>query len=86
MESSIIQVVAAMKKKITIQRFAGLLAFQLLQNAKRLGRPCQHFMPEEIDAPQKTIISDLSSPSMVGSSFSDKPVARSLQDANGKTH
>jgi hypothetical protein len=62
----------------------GLLAFQLLQNAKHLGCPCQHFMPEEIDAPQKTIISDLSSPSMVESSFSDKPVAWSLQDANGK--
>jgi hypothetical protein len=43
-------------------------------------------MPEEIDAPQKTIISDLSSPSMVESSFSDKPVAWSLQDSNGKMH
>jgi len=70
------------EKNITIQRFAGLLAFQLLQNAKHLGRPRQRFLPEEIQAPQKTVVSDLSLPS----SFSNKPAVRSLTDANGKTH
>ena len=70
------------EKNITIQRFAGLIAFQLLQNAKHLGRPRQRFLPEEIQAPQKTVVSDLSLPS----SFLNKPAVRSLTDANGKTH
>jgi Glu-tRNA(Gln) amidotransferase subunit E-like FAD-binding protein len=33
------------EKNITIQHFAGLLGFQLLQNAKHLGRPRQCFLP-----------------------------------------
>jgi hypothetical protein len=70
------------EKNITIQRFASLLTFQLIQNAKHLGRPCQHFLPEEIQAPQKTVVSDLSLPS----SFSNKPAVWSLTDTNGKTH
>jgi len=73
-------------KKISIQRFAGILAHQLLKNAKSLGSSRLAFMPEEI-VPQTSIISDLSSPSLIATaSGSDKPVVRSLQDANGKTH
>ncbi len=52
------------ERNTAIECFADLLAFQLLQNAKWLGRPRQRFMPEEeeIEAPQKTIVSDLSLP------------------------
>jgi hypothetical protein len=40
------------------------------------------FLPEEVQLPGKTAVSDLSSLS----DFSDKPVVRALQDATGKTH
>jgi hypothetical protein len=71
-------------KKIGIQRFAGMLAFQLLNNAKRLGCPRQRFVPEEVQqVPQTTVVSDLSDPSTVNS---DKPVVWALQDVNGRTH
>jgi len=73
------------EKKISIQRFAGILAFQILKNAKRLGCPRQRFIPEEVQA-RTTIVSDLSSPSMAPTVHSDKPVIRTLQDANGRTH
>jgi hypothetical protein len=67
------------EKKISIQRFAGILSYQLLKNAKSFGCSRITFMPEEVE-PRTSIISELSS------SSSDKPVVRSLQDANGKTH
>jgi len=60
------------------------LAFQLLNNAKRLGCPRQRFVPEEVQqVPQTTVVSDLSDPSTVNS---DKPVVWALQDVNGRTH
>jgi hypothetical protein len=69
-------------KKIGIQHFTGMLAFQLLNNAKQLGCPRQCFVPEEVQqVPQTTVLSDLSDPSTVNS---DKPVVRALQDANGR--
>ena len=71
------------EKKIGIQRFAGILSFQLLKNAKRLASSTTpHFFPEEVQLPGKTVVSDLSYPS----DFSDKPVVQALQDAMGKTH
>jgi len=75
------------EKKISIQRFAGILSFQLLRNAKELGCSRLSFMSEEILPVQKSLVSDLSSPTISGSvTISDKPVAGSLVDANGKTH
>ena len=70
-------------KKNGIQRFAGMLSYQLLKKSKILASSTtSRFMPEEVQLPEKTFVSDLSSPS----DFSDKPVIRALQDAMGKTH
>jgi hypothetical protein len=70
-------------KKIGIQRFAGMLSYQLLKNSKILASSTtSRIMPEELQLPEKTIVSELSSLS----DFSDKPVIRALQDAMGKTH
>ncbi len=72
------------EKKIGIQHFVGMLAFQLLKNAKQLGCPQQHFVPEEVQQePQKSVVSDLLDPSIANS---DKPVVWVLQDVNGRTH
>jgi hypothetical protein len=81
----------AMKQKASICRFAGMLAIQLICNAKRLGSLQNCFRSEDTDdnedvplvsimEPSKSGVSDLYSPT------SDKNIARSLQDANGKTH
>jgi hypothetical protein len=44
-------------------------------------------MPEEVLPPQKSVISDLPSPLLNGSTtVTNKPPVPSLQDANGKTH
>jgi hypothetical protein len=44
-------------------------------------------MPEEVLPAQKSVISDLSSPTILGSgTITDTPAAWSLVDANGKTH
>jgi len=59
-----IVVVVEMREKNCIHWFAGILAFQLLKNAKHLWCPHLSFMPVP---PQKSVISDQSSPSMIGS-------------------
>jgi len=72
-------------KKISIQRFAGMLSYQLLKNAKRLGSTslAPSYLPEEVACPAMTMVSsDVSTPS----DLTDKPIIRSLVDANGKTH
>ncbi len=70
-------------KIIGIQRFAGMLSFQLLRNAKNLASSTAlRFLPEEVQLPGKTIVSQLSSQS----DFSNKPIERALEDAMGKTH
>jgi len=80
----------ALKQKVSIRRFSGMLALQLIRNANRLGSAHNRFQPEDeesrcvplvsISEPSKSAVSDLSSPT------SDKTIIRSLQDANGKTH
>jgi hypothetical protein len=70
-------------KKIGMQRFAGMLSYQLLKNAKYFtSSPAPCFLPEEVQLPGKTVVSDLSALS----DFFDKPVIQALQDAMGKTH
>ena len=79
--------------KLSIRRFAGMLAFQLIRHAKKLGDSQQRrFLPEEDMVPvvsvtanqSKSNISDLSSPDLA--SLREKEVVRALQDANGRTH
>ena len=76
----------AMKQKASICRFAGMLAIQLICNAKRLGSLQNCFRSEDTDdnedvplvsitEPSKSGVSDLYSPT------SDKNIVRSLQDA-----
>ncbi len=79
------------KKKISIQRFAGMLSVQLIKNAKRLGAENDEpFLPEHDDAPLACItlpskpVSDLSTPD-VGSK-SDKNAVRAITDNNSRTH
>jgi hypothetical protein len=70
-------------KKIGIQRFAGMLSFQLLRNAKNLASSTTpRFLPEEVQLPGKTVVSELSSQS----DFSNKPIVRALEDAMDKMH
>jgi hypothetical protein len=70
-------------KKIGMQRFSGMLSYQLLKNAKYFtSSPAPCFLPEEVQLPGKTVVSDLSALS----DFFDKPVIQALQDAMGKTH
>jgi hypothetical protein len=72
-------------KKISIQRFAGMLSLQLLKNAKRQGSTslAPSYLPEEVACPGKTVVSsDVSTPS----DLTEKPIIRSLIHANGKTH
>jgi hypothetical protein len=80
-------------QKLSIHQFAGMLAFQLIRQAKRLGAlPMQRFLPEDdifpvvnlVAPPSKSNVSDLSSPDFV--SLLEKEVVRALQDANGRTH
>jgi hypothetical protein len=78
-------------KKISIQRFAGMLSVQLIKNAKRLGAENDEaFLPEHDDAPLACItlpslsVSDLSTPD-VGSK-SDKNAVCAITDNNGRTH
>jgi hypothetical protein len=60
-----------------------MLSFQLLRNAKNLASSTAlRFLPEEVQLPGKTIVSQLSSQS----DFSNKPIERALEDAMGKTH
>ncbi len=70
-----------------------MLAFQLIQQAKRLGAlPMQRFLPEDdilpvvslMAPPSKSNVSDLSSPDFA--SLSENEVVHALQDANGRTH
>ncbi len=80
-------------QKLSIRRFAGMLAFQLIRQAKKLGAlQVPSFLPEDdmlpvvsITAPHsKSNVSDLSSPDFA--SLSEKEIVRALQDANGRTH
>ncbi len=78
------------KQKITVRRFAGILAHQLITQARRFGTTLTRFCPDSppdiipfIDKDtSKSGISDLSSDF---AAQSDKAV-RSLKDANGTTH
>jgi len=63
-------------EKIGIQRFSGMLSFQLLRNAKNL----------EEQLPGKTVVSELVSELSSKPEFSNKPIVRALEDAMGKTH
>jgi hypothetical protein len=73
-------------QKLSIHQFAGMLAFQLIRHAKKLGDIQLHsFLPEDyilpIMAPQsKSNISDLSSPDFA--SLSKKEIVCAQQDAN----
>jgi len=72
-------------KKISIQRFAGMLSYQLLKNVKHLGSTSltPSYLPEEVACPGKTVVSsDISTPS----DLTEKPIIWSLVDANGKMH
>ncbi len=83
-----------LRQKISIPRFAGMLALQLINNSKRLGATSSRFHPEDdpnelvylisIVEPSRSDVSDLSSPDFASSS--EKNIARSLQDASGRTH
>jgi len=62
-----------------------MLSYQLLKNAKCLGSTslAPSYLPEEVACPAKTVVSsDVSTPS----DLTEKPIIRSLVDANGKTH
>jgi hypothetical protein len=78
-------------KKISIQRFAGMLSVQLIKNAKRLSAENDDpFLPEHQDAPLTCItlpsksVSELSTPEI--GSTTDKQVVREITDFNGRTH
>jgi hypothetical protein len=62
-----------------------MLSYQLLKNAKRLGSIslAPSYLPEEVACPAKTVVSSDVSTS---SDLTEKPIIRSLIDANGKTH
>jgi hypothetical protein len=78
--------------KLSIRRFAGMLAFQLIQKGKKMSALPSRFLPEDDVIPVVSVmgrtsnsnISDLSSPDM--RSLLEKEVVRALQDANGRTH
>jgi hypothetical protein len=83
------------KRKISIQRFAGMLAYQLIKQAKRLGTAPPRFLPEQDSPPDTIPLCSVSDPSRVGTisdlssdfaTLTDKQTIRSLQDANGKSH
>ncbi len=79
------------EKKITIQRFAGILAFQLIEMAEKLQSPGSNkFLPEEVFSNTVTVkeLSDLSSPTLTSSLVvtSGKNVIRSITDSNGLIH
>ena len=79
------------EKKITIQRFAGILAFQLIEMAEKLQSPGSNkFLPEEVFLNTVTVkeSSDLSSPTLTSSLVvtSGKNVIRSITDSNGLIH
>jgi hypothetical protein len=78
--------------KLSICQFAGMLAFQLSQKAKRMSALPRRFLPEEDAIPVVSVmgptsnsnVSDLSSPDM--RSLLEKEIVHALQDANGQTH
>jgi hypothetical protein len=80
------------KKKNTIQRFAGILAHQLIQMANKLdGESGSKFLPETgpiftVSATQH--LSDISSPTLTNSFpiTSATNIIRSATDANGILH
>jgi hypothetical protein len=74
--------------KIGIKRFSGILAFQLIEMAKKLTGGPLRFLPEEVEVP--LIVdgkSDFSSPTYPETASTEvKRVIRSLCDANGTKH
>ena len=80
------------QSKLSIRRFAGVLAFQLIQKAKKLSVLPTRFLPEDyvilvvsdMGSTSKSNISDLTSPDLASSS--EKEIIRALQDPNGRTH
>jgi hypothetical protein len=81
-----------LRQKISICRFAGMLALQLINNSKHLGATSSHFRPEDdlnelvrlisVVEPSRSGVSDLSSPDFASSS--EKNIAHSLKDVNGR--
>jgi hypothetical protein len=76
--------------KIGIKRFSGILAFQLIEMAKKLTGGPLRFLPEEVEV-QVPLIgdgkSDLSSPTYPETASTEvKRVIHSLCDANGTKH
>jgi hypothetical protein len=74
--------------KIGIKPFSGILAFQLIEMAKKLTGGPLRFLPEEVEVP---LIgdgkSDLSSPTYPETASTEvKQVIQSLCDANGMKH
>jgi hypothetical protein len=71
-----------------------MLALQLIKNSKWLGASSSHFLPEDdlnevvplvsMLEPSRSGVLDLSSPDFASST--EKNIAHSLQDANGRTH
>ncbi len=79
------------EKQISIQRFAGILAQQLIEMSKKIpqGDSRLRFRPEDglnvVTITSATATADFSSPT-IDSSLQGKRILRSLQDANGMYH
>jgi len=83
------------EQKISIQRFAGILAQQLIDMAKKISGPSLRFLPEDSECSGVELrISDAKSdfssptfaPSLSTSVPEEKKTIRSLPDANGMWH
>jgi hypothetical protein len=77
-------------EKIGIKRFAGILAFQLIEMGKKLASGPLKFLEEDVIEVKVPILidgkTDFSSPTFQESSTEVKTLIRSLSDANGKKH
>jgi hypothetical protein len=76
--------------KIGIKQFSGMLAYQLIELAKKLTGGPLRFLPKEVEVEVPLVVdskSDLSSPTFPETVSSEvKLVIWSLSDANGKNH
>ncbi len=71
-------------QKLSIHQFAGMLAFQLVCQAKKLGTsPMPRFLPEDDMIP---VVSIVAPQSKSNASLSEKEILCTLQDTNGRTH
>ncbi len=82
------------EQKISIQRFSGILAHQLIELAKKINEPSLKYRPEDSDTSGLEIVAEaktiFSFPTFAfSSSFSslqEEILIWSLTDANGVTH